>query len=103
MPRTLLSFLLSMLVVVACTSPTQPEPTPVPTAVETPVRTQVTNLDAFNAWVATRPTPDALRQRYPGLLVVMPGDITTRELRSDDSRFFAEIDAEGRVAGGRFQ
>ncbi|WP_133882746.1 hypothetical protein [Panacagrimonas perspica] len=67
------------------------------------MRTQVTDLDAFNAFVATRPTPEVLRQRYPGLTVVLPGDISTRELRSDNSRFFAEIDAESRITGGRFQ
>jgi len=95
-----LPLLLPMLLA-ACTPATQTAP-PAPT-VEAPVRTQVTDLDAFNAFVATRPKPDALRQRYPGLTVVLPGDISTRELRSDNSRFFAEIDAEGRVAGGSFQ
>ena len=67
------------------------------------MRTTVSDLAAFDAFIATRPTPDALRQRYPGLLVVMPGDIATRELRTDNSRYFAEVDAQGRVIGGRFQ
>jgi hypothetical protein len=31
------------------------------------------------------------------------GDITTFELRSDNSRFIAELDDEGRITGGRFQ
>jgi hypothetical protein len=70
---------------------------------EAPVRTTVTDTTAFDAFVATRPTPEALRQRYPGLLVVLPGDIATRELRMDNSRYFAELDANGRVSGGRFQ
>lgn len=97
-----LPLLLPMLLA-ACTPAAQtPTPSPAPT-LEAPVRTQVTDLDAFNAFVATQPTAEALRQRYPGLTVVVPGDISTRELRSDNSRFFAEIDAEGRVAGGRFQ
>ncbi|MGH8517104.1 MAG: hypothetical protein ACREUE_06550 [Panacagrimonas sp.] len=88
-----------------CTSPTQPEaaaPPPSPAA-EVPVRTSVTDLAAFDAFIATRPTPEALRQRYPGLAVVMPGDITTKELRMDNSRYFVELDAQGRVTGGRFQ
>ena len=99
--------LASTLLMAACTPPSQPEP-PAPVApavptVDAPARTQVTDVDAFNAFVATHPTPEGLRQRYPGLTVVMPGDISTRELRSDNSRFFAEIDAQGRVAGGTFQ
>ena len=93
------------LLLVACTPTAQteaPPPAPVPT-VEAPVRTQITDLDAFNAFVATHPTPDALRKKYPGLTVVLPHDIATKELRTDNSRFFADIDAEGRVTGGRFQ
>lgn len=103
MPRTLSPYLVPLLLV-ACMPPTQPDPAAVATpSMEAPARTAVTDLDAFSTFIATRPTPDALRQRYPGLLLVMPGDISTRELRSDNSRYFAEIDAEGRVAGGRFQ
>ena len=100
--KTLL--LLTPIALAACTPPaSQPEPAPPVPTVEAPVRTQVTDLDAFKAFIATRPAPEALRQRYPGLTVVMPGDISTRELRSDNSRYFVELDAEGRVAGGRFQ
>ena len=94
--------LLLGLALVACSAPTQPEPAPA-AATETPVRTSVTDLAAFDAFIATRPTPEALRQRYPGLVVVMPGDITTKELRMDNSRYFVELDAEGRISGGRFQ
>lgn len=68
-----------------------------------PVRTRITDLDSFNAYIATHPTPEALRAQYPGLFVVMPGDLTTRELRGDNSRYFVELDAQGRVVGGRFQ
>lgn len=85
----------------AC-APTQ-EATPPLTEVDTPVRGHVADLDAFAAFIATRPTPEALRARYPGLLVVMPGDIATKELRSDNSRYFAELDPDGRVSSGRFQ
>lgn len=69
----------------------------------TPGRTSVTDLAAFEGLIATRPTPAELRARYPGLQLVMPGDISTRELRSDRSRYFAELDGEGRIVGGRFQ
>nr|WP_293249925.1 hypothetical protein [Panacagrimonas sp.] len=67
------------------------------------MRTSITDLAAFDAFIATHPTPDGLRQRYPGLVVVMPDDISTRELRMDNSRYFVELDAQGRVTGGRFQ
>ena len=92
----------------ACAAPTQTEPLapapPPPVAPpEAPVRTSVTDLAAFDAFIATRPTPESLRQRYPGLVVVMPGDITTRELRMDNSRYFVDLDDQGRITGGRFQ
>lgn len=95
-------------VVAACSLPNQPEPAPAappPPAAssEAPVRTSITDLAAFDAFIETRPTPEALRARYPGLVVVLPGDISTRELRMDNSRYFADLDAEGRVSGGRFQ
>jgi len=57
---------------------------------------------AFRDFLATRPTPEEFRARHPGITLVMPGDITTRELRLDCSRFFADTDIEGRVVGGRF-
>jgi hypothetical protein len=79
-------------------SPTAPAPAPA-----APMRTPITDLSAFQAFIATHPSPEALRARYPGLLVVLPGEISTRELRSDNSRFFAALDADGRVVGGQFQ
>ena len=35
-------------------------------------------------------------------LVVLPGSIATREFRSDRSRYFPTLDAQGRITGGRF-
>ncbi len=67
------------------------------------MRTQVTDLKTFEAFIATRPTPEALRARYPGLAVITPDMMATRELRGDHSRYFVELDAEGRVIGGKFQ
>ena len=90
------------LILLSACAPT-PEAAPPLTEDITPVRAQVTDLDAFAAFIATRPTVNALRARYPGLLVVMPGDITTKELRGDNSRYFVELDEDGRVNGGQFQ
>lgn len=82
----------------ACAPPAPPAPVNTET-----MRTSVTDLDAFNTFIGTRPTPAALRERYAGLTVVLPGEMATKELRGDNSRYFAELDAEGRIAGGRFQ
>lgn len=57
---------------------------------------------AFRDYLATRPTQADFRARHPGITLVMPGDIATRELRLDCSRFFADTDIEGRIVGGRF-
>lgn len=91
-----------------CAPATQPEapppaPAPAPVQEAAPVRTSITDLAAFDAFIATRPTPTELRARYPGLTLVLPGDIATKELRLDNSRYFADLDAEGRISGGRFQ
>lgn len=64
---------------------------------------RVTDLDGFAAFIALRPTPEQFRTRYPDVQLVMPGDITTKELRFDNSRFFAELDDSGLITGGRFQ
>lgn len=63
----------------------------------------VTDLTAFESFIASRPTPDQFRQRYPDVLLVLPGDISTFELRGDNSRYFAEVDDEGCITGGHFQ
>lgn len=57
----------------------------------------------FDAFIATKPTPDQFRAAYPGILLVMPDDIATMEYRTDHSRYFAELDAQGRIIGGGFR
>lgn len=57
---------------------------------------------AFRDYLATRPTDAEFRARYPNITLVMPGDIATRELRLDCSRFFADVGIDGRIVGGRF-
>lgn len=63
----------------------------------------VTDMPAFKAFIAARPTPEEFRRVYPGVLLVMPGDIATREYRTDNSRYFARLDEVGRIMGGVFQ
>ena len=60
------------------------------------------DMQAFERFIATRPNAAAFKARYPQILLVEPGMVTTRELRMDNSRFFATFDGEGRITGGRF-
>ena len=79
-----------------CSAPAQSQP-----AVAA-VPGKVTDVEAFDRFIATAPTPEQFRARYPDVLLVLPGDMATKEFRMDRSRYFAKIDG-GRVTGGRFQ
>lgn len=67
-----------------------------------PVAGFVTDMPAFNAFIATHPTAAQFKAAYPDVQLVMPGDITTKEFRSNNSRYFAEFDAQKRITGGKF-
>ncbi|WP_428311620.1 hypothetical protein [Hydrocarboniphaga sp.] len=87
-----------LLAITACTPTAAPE-------AEAPV-TQAASVDdvpSFDAFIAGKPTPQDFRKRYPAVLLVLPGDIATRELRMDRSRYFAELDEQQRISGGKFQ
>lgn len=105
MSRTFLAALIVLPLCACCTQQPQAEtnPPPLENAATVPSRISVTDLETFNAFIATRPTPDALREKYPGLAVVTPGTMATRELRGDNSRYFVDLDEQGRVSGGKFQ
>lgn len=75
---------------------------PAKPAAVAPVHGFVTDLKAFNAFIATHPTPAQFRAAYPDVLLVLPGDVSTRELRTNNSRYFAEQDKDGRITGGKF-
>ncbi|HSW13291.1 MAG TPA: hypothetical protein VLI06_10665 [Solimonas sp.] len=82
----------------ACAQPmNQPE------SQSAPVAGKVSDMAAFERYIATRPTPAQFRAHYPDVLLVLPGDMATKELRMDHSRYFAQLDADGRITGGRFQ
>lgn len=63
----------------------------------------VQDLAQFEEFVASRPTPALFRKVYPDVTLILPGDIATREFRTDRSRYFADIDLEGRIVSGGFQ
>ncbi|HEY1077015.1 MAG TPA: hypothetical protein VGE51_10045 [Fontimonas sp.] len=69
----------------------------------TPVAGFVTDVAAFEQYIATRPTPTAFKMKYPDLTLVLPGQMATKELRGNNSRYFATLDGEGRISGGKFQ
>ncbi|MDP3858778.1 MAG: hypothetical protein Q8Q73_13555 [Stagnimonas sp.] len=70
---------------------------------ETPVRGFVTDLAAFEQFIAGRPTPAQFQARYPDLVLVLPGQIASKEFRMNNSRYFGQLDAQGRISGGKFQ
>ena len=63
----------------------------------------VTDLAVFEQFIATGPTPEQFRVRYPDVTLVLPGSIASKELRSNRSRYFAVVDGAGRITGGKFQ
>ena len=71
-------------------------------AAPAPVHGYVTDMKAFDAFIATHPTPDLFRVAYPDVQLVMPGTITTMEFRMNNSRYFPELDKDGHITGGRF-
>lgn len=91
----------------ACAAPPPPAPEPIPVTPPSesapPRRAQVEDLAAFERFIATQPTPADFRTRYAGVALVLPGQIATKEFRTDRSRYFAELNAAGRITGGRFQ
>lgn len=73
-----------------------------PAAQPRPVAGFVTDMKAFDAFIATKPTPEQFRAAYPDVLLVTPDMMSTREMRQNNSRYFPKLDAEGRIVGGSF-
>jgi len=72
-------------------------------AAPVPVRGFVTDMAAFDAFIARRPTADEFRAAYPDVLLILPNMPTTMEMRYNNSRYFAEVGGDSRISGGRFQ
>jgi hypothetical protein len=67
-----------------------------------PVSGFVTDMAAFESFIATHPTATQFKTAYPDVLLVTPGMITTREMRSNNSRYYGKFDKDGRIVGGNF-
>lgn len=99
--RILIAVLGLSLAATACKSkpvnPASPERNPAA------VSGYVTDLPAFERFIATQPTPEQFSSMYPDVKLVLPYDIATKELRLNFSRYFAKLDDKGRIIGGQFQ
>jgi len=68
-----------------------------------PNRCSVSDLTAFRGFIAGKPTPAEFHTTYSCVTLVLPGDFSSREMRADNSRYFADLDTHGRIVGGHFQ
>ena len=104
--RLWLFFFIAMIALAGCTHPGHNEPSASSAksqAAPAPVHGFVTDMAAFDAFIARRPTVDEFRAAYPDVLLILPNTPTTMEMRYNNSRYFAEIAGDGRIAGGKFQ
>src|SRR5580698_8659449 len=62
----------------------------------------VTDMGGFETFVATHPTQEQFKTMYPGVQLMLPGTISTMEIRFDNTRFFPSQDKDGRIIGGDF-
>jgi hypothetical protein len=62
----------------------------------------VVDMAGFENFIATHPTADEFKKMYPGVQLMLPGTISTMEVRFDNSRFFPQMDKDGRIVGGDF-
>lgn len=55
-----------------------------------------------NQLIGERLTLKEFSNKLPNIHVVGPGDIVTMDIRTNNSRFFADVDENGIVIGGHF-
>ena len=104
MPRNALHLIapaLLLMSLAACAAP--PTATDDKATMSTPIPGFVTDIAGFDAFIATMPTPEQFKTRYPDVTLALPGSINTKEMRMNNSRYFAQLDAQGRITGGKFQ
>lgn len=62
----------------------------------------VTDMVSFEDFIAKHPTQEQFKKMYPGVQLMLPGTISTMEMRFDNSRFFPQLDKDGHIVGGDF-
>lgn len=62
----------------------------------------VANMGGFESFIATHPTQEQFKAQYPGVLLMLPGTVSTMEIRYDNTRFFPQLDKDGHIIGGDF-
>jgi hypothetical protein len=62
----------------------------------------VSNLPGFESFIATHPTPQQFKALYPGVQLMLPGTLSSLDVRYDNTRFFPSLDKDGRIIGGDF-
>jgi hypothetical protein len=59
-------------------------------------------MQPFENFIATHPTAEQFKASYPGVQLMLPGTISTMEIRYDNTRFFPQMDKDGHIIGGDF-
>ncbi|WP_426286126.1 hypothetical protein [Luteibacter sp. E-22] len=67
-----------------------------------PLHCSITRTQTFERFIATKPTPEQFRAAYGCIQLQLPNSFSTHERRVDNSRYFALLDEQGRIVGGRF-
>ncbi|GLQ90653.1 hypothetical protein [Dyella flagellata] len=62
----------------------------------------VNDMASFESFIGTHPTQQEFKKEYPGVQLMLPGTISTMEIRYDNSRFFPNLDPQGHIIGGDF-
>lgn len=76
---------------------------PLSLAEPTPVHGRVVDRRSFDAFIATQPGPFEFRRMYPDVTLVLPQDMASQDVRNDASRYFARLNAEGKIINGEFR
>ena len=62
----------------------------------------VTDMASFETFIGTHPTQEEFKKTYPHVQLMLPGTMSTMEIRYDNTRFFPSLDPQGHIVGGDF-
>jgi hypothetical protein len=93
---TLAAAMVALVLLAGCKSP-------ISLAEPSPIQGRVVDRRSFDAFIASRPGPYEFRRLYPDVVLVLPQDVATQEIRNDNSRYFARLDGDGKIVSGEFR